>query len=266
MQIQSIFAHPSSGEVQETTDFYLPDDEVHVWWASVDLPKPVLTGLMRWLAPDEQLRAARYRYPVDCNHFVAARGLLRKLLGSYLGEPPEELRFSYGAFGKPALLHYAGEPFLTFNVSHAGSLAFFAISRARAVGIDVERIPTENACTEAAAQLFTPEEYRVWHTLPQDRRSEAFGACWTRKEAYLKARGVGFSVPPGNCEVSFLPDEPARLVWVWDDVELSCPWSLLPLNVSPGYAAALAAAGKSWNMVCRQIPVEREIPGRSDHG
>lgn len=260
-QIRPVLVDPFSLRSRGAAKRWLDYDEVHVWRANLDLPESTLIGFMRSLAPEERARAERYRQEVDRKRFIAGRGLLRKLLSCYLDERPEEIRFSYGPFGKPALVTGAGDPFLTFNVANSGGLGFFALASGRAVGIDVELIPSEVVCREIADYFFTPEECRLWRSLPRDRQPEAFGTCWTQKEAYLKARGVGFSVSPDKCRISFLPNESDGLVVIWEDLEPASPWSLIPLVAGPGYTAALAAEGRGWRLL--NMP---EAPEGGNHG
>ena len=116
------------------------------------------------LAEHEQGRVPGERGPV--------RGLSRLLLGHCLGRPANQVPLQYNEFGKPVL---AGElhPSLQFNLSHSGDLVFVALSRGRALGIDVERMREDLATKEIAARFFSAEECRVLDALPSAARCEA---------------------------------------------------------------------------------------------
>ena len=131
---------------------------MHVWRAALDVPESQVRSLWYTLTADECQRAERYVFEKDRTHFVVARGLLRVLLGRYLGQDPPHLRFTYGPHGKPALATDTGGGALRFNVSHSHGLALYAITRGREVGVDVERIRPEVAQEKIAERFFSPRE------------------------------------------------------------------------------------------------------------
>jgi 4'-phosphopantetheinyl transferase len=184
--------------------YALPQDETHVWRASLAQPPDYFAPLMHILSPEERARADKFHFEVDRKRYVLARGLLPLLLGHCLGRPAKQLQFQYGEFGKPRLargLH----PFMQFNLSHSGDLVLIALSR-RALGVDIERIRTNVATGEIAAGFFSADESRDLATLALGTRCAAFFAYWTGKEAHLKARGDGLSLPPEKFDVSFFPE------------------------------------------------------------
>jgi 4'-phosphopantetheinyl transferase len=233
-------------------DLSLPDGEVHVWRASLDLSASRVLRLRRALTADELRRVARFHFQEGRDRFIVARGLLRTILGRYLGLEPGRLRFSYGPFGRPALVPPSGLPgqwALDFNLSHSGDLALFAFARGRKVGVDVERISGDLDWEPMAERFFSPRESAVLRALPPGVRREAFFTCWTRKEAFVKARGEGLSLPLDRFDVSVVPGEPAALLATQDDSEEASRWTLRDLSPGPGYAAALVAEGHDWRLV-----------------
>jgi 4'-phosphopantetheinyl transferase len=226
----------------------LDDSEVHVWRIKLDVLTGEVERLRRLLAPDEQARADRLVFEGDRRRTIAARGTLRTILGRYLGTPPDSLRFCYNSHGKPAL---AGEPgSLRFNVSHSGDLALIAVARARAVGVDIERLRPNMADEQLARRFFSPPEVASLLALAERDRQRGFFTCWTRKEAYIKARGEGLSIPLDQFQVSLAPGEPAALLSVQGGGVAR--WSLHELRPGPGYIAALAVEGhhlriKGWS-------------------
>jgi 4'-phosphopantetheinyl transferase len=255
--------------------------EPHVWRAWLDLAEPRLAALHETLSADERARAARFHDERDCNHFIAARGLLRELLGYYLERAPACVRFAYGARGKPFLAgleaararmssdaRWEKTPLdeeLRFNISHSYGLGLFAFARGAEIGVDVEQVRPEVASAEIAERFFSPHELAAQHTLPNAQRAEGFFNCWTRKEAYLKARGNGLSIPLGSFDVTLAPGEPARLLEVraehahrpsdhgdaaqqpdaLEPIDQVTRWSMHALTPVPGYAAALVSEGRA---------------------
>ncbi|HZG52707.1 MAG TPA: 4'-phosphopantetheinyl transferase superfamily protein, partial [Pyrinomonadaceae bacterium] len=185
----------------------LADGEVHLWRASLAQTPDALRRLYSTLAPDESAKAARYHFPRDRDHYIAARGLLRQLLGRYLAQPPHALRFAYGAYGKPSLDGATAAADLRFNLSHSHELALYAFARGREVGIDIEHIRADFADDDIAARFFSAREVSMLRALPARARTSAFFNCWTRKEAYIKARGEGLSHPLDQFDVSLTPGE-----------------------------------------------------------
>jgi 4'-phosphopantetheinyl transferase len=166
-----------------------------------------------------------------------ARGALRAVLGGYLGVPPAEVTFVYGAHGKPALdgRHAA----LGFNVSHSGELAVVAAGWNRAVGVDVEAWRALPDLAALAARVFAPAERAVLDALAAVDRPAAFFRCWTRKEAFIKATGQGLAQPLDDFVVSLGPGEPARFLDIGGDAAALARWTLRDLTPREGYAGAL---------------------------
>jgi 4'-phosphopantetheinyl transferase len=232
----------------------LDDGEVHVWRAGLDLERPRVQRLARTLSPDETARAARFHFEKDRDRFIASHGLLRSILGRYLGVAPGDVKFIQGAYGKPAL----AEPFaidgIDFNMSHSEAVGLYAFARRRDVGIDVERGRADFATRDVAEKFFSPREVAELFGLPESLQCRAFFNCWTRKEAYIKARGMGLSLPLDQFDVSLLPGEPAELLHTSGDPTEASRWCLQELNAGAGYAAALAVAGSGWRLRCWQWP------------
>lgn len=218
-------------------------NQVDVWRADLELGPPELYRLQKTLSPDELDRAARFHFPNDQQRFIAARGVLRDILARYLGRSPAELHFSYASFGKPSLASDCAADSLQFNLSHSGSIALYAVARQREVGIDLERIEPRLAEDGIAEKFFSRNEVTKLRSLPSSARLQAFFNCWTRKEAYVKARGAGLQIPLESFDVSLAPDEQAAFL---SGGEFG--WSLGALLLDPDYAAAIAVEGKDWQL------------------
>ena len=222
---------------------HLGDTEVHIWRACLEQEAETVQALSSMLAPDERSRADKFYFQKDRAHFIVARGVLRMLLARYLDIAPEQIRFTYNQYGKPALHDNDAASGLRFNVAHAHGVALYALTRGREVGLDIEFIREDFASLEIAARFFSAREVTMLGTLPAELRTHAFFNCWTRKEAYIKALGTGLAQPLDKFTVSLRPDEPAALLSTDDDAQEAARWSLVALPVATGYVAALAVEG-----------------------
>jgi len=227
------------------------DDAVHVWRACLDVPPAARDTLWHTLSPDERTRAGSFHRAYDRARFIVARGYLRVILGRYLARPPDQLRFVANAYGKPALVSQSyssgggggGGASPHFSVSHSRALALYALTGCGQVGIDLEYIQHDFPYREMAERFFSPREAATLLALPAASQCSAFFAGWTRKEAYLKARGVGLSLPLDQFDVSLAPGEPPALLRVDGADHEAARWSLYDLRPDSDYAAAVAVEG-----------------------
>jgi 4'-phosphopantetheinyl transferase len=133
-------------------------------------------------------------------------------------------------------------------------VALYAVARGREVGIDLEFIRRDLEVEQIAERFFSRRETATLRALPTDLRKYAFFLCWTRKEAYIKARGEGLSLPLDQFDVSLIPGEPAALLSAQPDSDEALRWSLQELTLASGYVAALAVEGRGWSLSCWQWP------------
>jgi 4'-phosphopantetheinyl transferase len=201
---------------------------VHVWSVDLDVPPERLAALESSLSESERERAARFHFRRDRERFTAARGSLREILGAYLGLAAGEVAFVYGAHGKPALASPLIAGGLDFNLSHAAGVALVALVRGRPVGVDVEAQRPLGDLLGMARSVMTAPELAAFEALPAEARPGAFFTLWTRKEAYMKATGAGFALPPQSFAVDGLP---------------AAGWTLRDLPVGAGFAACVAVQG-----------------------
>jgi 4'-phosphopantetheinyl transferase len=224
-------------------ELILPRDEVHIWLVRLNST----SQMHRWerlLSSEERDRAGRFRFLKDRNRFILARGSLRSLLGSYLRCKPENVRFAYGALGKPAVDGQSGALGLRFNLSHSKDLLLIAFARRREVGVDIEWIRAGADHENIAEYLFSPREVASLRSLPLTLQRESFFNSWTCKEAYAKALGTGLSERLVQFEVSLLRREPAPPL----NPGSASRWSIYTLAPPLGYAAALVVEGYDWRL------------------
>lgn len=227
---------------------------VQIWTARLEALSPVEFGeLSASLDPMEHARAARFHFERDRRHYVASRGLLRRLLGAALDKPAPALVFEYGAHGKPALAAaFSQDRILRFNLSHSTGWAMFALAWDCEVGIDLEsatRLTHDvNSLTGLTGRVLSARELAVWQALPDAAaRDAAFLRAWTRKEAYAKATGQGLFDELICIEVALdaaAPKSSLTLRSSPQEGEITRHWVLHDLSAPDGFTAALAVEQK----------------------
>lgn len=227
----------------------LSKSDVHVWRANLDQPAGCIKQLAQILSADELKRAERFYFEQDRVRFMVGRGLLRTILSRYLGMAANRLQFCYSSRGKPDVVEKLGGDRLRFNLSHSQGLVLYAVTRDRAIGIDIEHIRAIAEADQIVKSFFSDYEKTVYHNLPQCQKQAAFFNCWTRKEAFIKAVGEGLALPLDQFDVSLTPGQPARLLGIKGD-EASKYWSIHELTFDQNYASALAVEGNDWNLSC----------------
>lgn len=229
---------------------------VDVWRIRMPAAGTAPDALCDLLDADELQRANRYKNTAARRRFVTARASLRLILAGYCGTSPEDLSFSAGAHGKPQLTGSHSEE-LHFNVSHSVDLIVVAVSRGAPLGIDVEFIDPAADWPALSRKVCTDRERARLAAFSQDEGRLAFFRCWTRKEAYVKARGDGFALPLIRCEVSVGSAEPPRIENVPGGAIEIGRWSLEDLAVSAGYAGAIVTTRGARVRECQdfELPV-----------
>lgn len=209
----------------------LVSSEVHIWFARGGDP----ARFEALLDAEERARADRFVFSEHRARFVVAHGLLRSLLAAYRNAPPGALRFVEGPYGKPALADGAGP---RFSLSHSEDGIAVALARDVEIGIDIERVRAMKDRDDLVGRYFSDGEKEAYFALPLPRREQAFFHLWTRKEAFVKGIGLGFSRPLESFTVN--AEIPARI-----DVAEAAPWCLCHLNPGDGFVGALAACATS---------------------
>jgi 4'-phosphopantetheinyl transferase len=141
--------------------------------------------------------------------------------------------------GKPLIADDQNRGALSFNLSHSNGMALCAVARGRRVGVDIEYMCADFATLEVAEHFFSKDEFETLKGAPIDRRAEAFFNCWSRKESYIKAIGMGVSYPLDGFTVSLVPDAAPALLKVDADETEAARWKMYELDAAEGYAAAL---------------------------
>lgn len=225
--------------LQASSSPSFPTSRVDVWRVLLDEPAKADSEAGS-LSADEIARASRFHFEKDRVHFTRCRSALRGLLAEYLSIPAREIRFEYMTNGKPRVAAGQNPRALQFNVSHSAGLALIAIGSEYRLGVDIEKIRNDADTTSLAERFFSVRERAGLRALPSHLRVPGFFACWTRKEAFLKATGAGLSFPLADFSVTTHPDLDPELEDINGNTEAGKQWFLADLSVVDGYRAAVA--------------------------
>ena len=198
---------------------------------------------------DDRARADRFKFESDRRHFCVGRASLRLILGRYLQTKPGRLQLTTGEFGKPFFADEKLSGGLRFNLSHSNQLALIAIVRDREVGVDLEYMRSDFVTDDVANHFFSPAEVEQFREVPAESKTQSFFNCWTRKEAYIKARGEGLYCPLNQFDVSVGPGLPAMLLDSRVDAADAQRWSFSDIAAGDRYAATVAVDGACSRLV-----------------
>ncbi|MBN2556497.1 MAG: 4'-phosphopantetheinyl transferase superfamily protein [Anaerolineales bacterium] len=219
-------------------------DEVHLWHTRVDRPGEEGGQGGSLLSAGERDRAAHFRREVDRIRYVAVHAFLRRTLARYLSMCADEIDFIEGPAGKPALTQMPGEPDLRFNLSHSGDHAFIAVTIGREVGVDFEVIQPDVDALGLAEEVFSANICKALRLLSSEARVHAFYRTWTRLEAVLKARGVGFSLDPRSVQIPLEADSPLSITSVKDGESEPLVWTVHDFELAADIIGAVAVEGE----------------------
>ncbi len=228
----------------------LSDKVVHIWRISFSEHLKNLDKYRNILNDEERARADRFYFTKDLNRFTIARGLLRMLLADYMSIQSEDIIFVYNQFGKPEIPKNIYCKKISFNISHSEDLALFAFAIERMIGVDVEFIRARVSFREIATRFFSPSEVRELYSLPDKLHKEAFFNGWTRKEAYIKAKGKGLAIPLDSFDVSLTPGKQVLLLDSRDEPGIFYEWFMDELFLGNDYKGAMIVEGKNLDIKC----------------
>jgi 4'-phosphopantetheinyl transferase len=233
----------------------LAGSDIHIWCASLKFSSDELIYFATLLSTDEKVRAERFYFERDRHHFIAGRGLLRCILGSYLEKEPAQIEFDYGKYGKPSLKSKRYQKNLEFNLSHSKDLVIYAVGWNRVIGIDIEYHHPLSDMNNFAEQYFSPRESAYINLLSAEQKESAFFKLWTCKEAFLKANGSGLRMPLNEVEISLENEKGVILSSIAGNKIKAMKWRLETFSPLPGYQAACIVNGNDGQVIFQQLPL-----------
>ena len=225
---------------------------VTVWKINLQHLNPDQSSYNRFLSDQELEKSKRFYFEKDQRRYVQSHAILRMILGEILGVSPITLQFISNRFGKPYISSQHGYSELFFNLSHSQSGVVIAVSQGIECGVDIEYQRDVFPSREIAEHFFSKVEIRSLLALPPEQQKEGFFNCWTRKEAFIKAKGQGLTIPLDSFDVSLVPGEAARLLQSRLEPDDSERWSLVHLDTWNQYSSALCAQSKNISYVIEE--------------
>ena len=213
---------------------------VDVWLTSTNAGEAQVRAYTKHLSREERARAQKFGSKTARTEYIITRGLFRRVLSDTAGLDLAGTDFLYAEHGKPYLDGRITGRDIAFNVSHSHGLALVALALGGRLGVDLEKVRPEVAWRDLAKRYFSVAECRALQRYPEEDGRNAFFACWTRKEAFVKALGAGVSYGLGGFDVSVDPMEDYAALTLRSPDENAGGWLIRSLPVPAGYAAALA--------------------------
>ena len=226
----------------------LEAEQAMLWGGEFDWLMENVPCLEAVLSEDERLRSRSFHFDTDRKKFIVARGLLRVLLGQYLGKKASRIRFAYNAYGKPSL---AGSG-LEFNLSHSDNRLLFGFTTCQSIGVDIEKVRAELYADSIAQENFAPREVEVLKRYP-NHAIDNFFTFWTCKEAVLKGMGKGITRELREIDLSRMVKKHCGTFIFAMAGSPSTSWRVTRLNHLPGYAVAVALNGAEKPLIYREI-------------
>ena len=236
-------------QLQERSSILNPG-EIHVYHAFQDASPARIKGLKDVLTGDEIERANRFKFEKDHNSYVVARSLLRYLLSSYLDKEPGEIDIKYNQYGKPEI---ASDAKLRFNVSHSGGIALYGFAYEREIGVDVEENRPYRNSINIVERFFSKAESGEFSRIDDSLKEKVFWQCWTRKEAYIKAVGLGLSLPLDTFSILPLSGGSPSII---DGNNLSERWSVRDIDIHDGYSASIAVEQMDFDVKICKVDID----------
>lgn len=238
--------------------------EIHLWLASYDgiADERLHAAYRALLNTAERAQEPRFHFARDRRRYLVTRALVRTVLSRYAARDPREWVFAENAWGRPEIANAPpGDGSLSFNLSHTHDLIVLGVTRGRALGVDVENVARE-VSIDIADHYFAPAEVAALHAVPPQQRQERFFEYWTFKESYIKARGMGLSLPLGKFAFHYAHH---RAVDIAIDPELADDpqrWQFWQFRPNPEYLVAICA--ERVGDCSPRLTIRRTVPMLSD--
>jgi 4'-phosphopantetheinyl transferase len=221
----------------------LSSDEIHLWLADYDEinDERLHSAYRALLNDDEKKQEPRFYFARDRRRYLVTRALVRTVLSKFASVVPADWVFSTNAYGRPEIANAAVKDSLSFNISHTRSLIVLGVTKARALGVDVENVRARKVSIDIADRFFAPTEVKELATVPSDRQQERFFEYWTFKESYIKARGMGLSLPLDKFSFRFPRDDDVEIAIHSELADDAARWRFWQFRPTPDYLVAVCA-------------------------
>lgn len=237
------------------------DHAIDLWLADYqEIRCPQLHAKLRLLLSDgEREWEARLPAAADRLRYLVTRALVRSVLSRYVKVDPAEWEFVSNAYGRPELAAHHNLPTLCFNITHTRSLIALAVSTRRAMGVDVECVFARTGWEGIVSQFFSQSEVAELAGLPHELRMNRFFEYWTLKESYIKARGMGLSLPLNRFSLHF-PDAHAVHIAFDNGFDDSEPMRWCFWQCRPASQYLLALCAERIDNLAPTITVRKVVP------
>jgi 4'-phosphopantetheinyl transferase len=222
----------------------LAADQIDIWYCFLHRFGCDLDGWLAQLSGEEADRYRQIRSGDASRGYLAARVLTRSTLSRYAGVPHNAWRFTTNEHGRPRIDWPREYRDIHFNISHTAGLVVIAVGRIPEIGIDVETLDRDVEIDEIAGSILSEAEAHEWARGAPEARRDSFFSIWTLKEAYMKARGLGFSLPPRSFEFADL-DGPISLKCLPKCDPDPGRWQFNLLRPGPEYKMAFAIGSRT---------------------
>jgi len=264
MAVRQFLRNAGSFEEMDS-NIQLASTEIHVWLTFPDAitDERLLSAYRGLLNAMEQREELRFYWPRDRHRYLVSRALLRTVLSRYASIGPKDWSFSTSAYGRPEIANtHATDGGLSFSVSHTQGLIALAVANNRTLGIDVEHLAASDASITLAHHFFSSDEVAAVHDVPHQQQQLRFFEYWTLKEAYVKARGMGFSIPLESFSIRFPDDHSVNLVSNAKLDDDSSRWQLWQFRPASEHLVAVCA--ERLNAQSPKLTVRETIPTVSE--
>lgn len=258
-------ADRSSPDTVESGLIVLTSAEIHVWLAFYDeiSEDSLLAAYRELLSAAEKEQETRFYFARDRRRYLVTRALVRTVLSRYASIQPSEWMFSTNAYGRPAAVNAQAKD-LSFNISHTHSLIVLGVTRSRALGVDVENFQAREVSIDLMDRYFAPQEVEVLTAAPPHEQQYRFFEYWTFKEAYIKARGMGLSLPLDKFSFQYADDRAVEIAIHPELADDAARWQFWQFQPKPEYLVAICAeraGARSPRLIVRRaVPLRSEQP------
>jgi 4'-phosphopantetheinyl transferase len=238
----------------------LSETEVHLWYmfVSAGCEPRLMKRLLPVLSPEERVACGKFVFEKDRLQYLLAHSLLRQTLSQYAPVRATDWRFIAEDYGKPQIALPLDEP-LYFNLSHTEGLVACVVARQPLVGVDAEHLGRSGSLPEIARHFFAPAEVAYMEQHSPSEQHEIFFNIWTLKEAYIKARGLGLSLPLQEFAFELKPGQPPEITFSAAMNDSPERWQFETLRLGPQHIIAIAArrqAESAWRLLASQVTIE----------